>query len=369
MSHKETLYFVAKCLTISLDFKNKESVEKQLQSNNVDWDSVVKISTANNVFSALYCNLRRSDFLHYLPKKLVDYMEYITNINRNRNKEIINQARELNTLLLANDITPIFLKGTANLLGGIYVDIAERMVGDIDFLLSKEDYSKAIRLLRNFDYSEVNKYKYYYPGGNHYRRLHKKNSIAAIEIHSEIIGYEDIDKYRKEFNYSFVKKDSQIIDDVRILSYENKLNLSIISDQINDNGFYYRTISLRNAYDVFLLSKKTNAKNAVNRLGRLSNPLNCFLAACYVIFNKVNSLEYNNTNKTAYYLNMFNGQFSNPLSTKIRHIFVTTFLFIRVRLFILYKSLVYKNYRVWLFKRLTDKNYYKEKLIQFGLIK
>ena len=45
---------------------------------------------------------------------------------------------------------------------------------------------------------------------------------------------------------------------VNFLSYSNKLNLSIISNQINDNGFLFKTISLRNAYDVFLLSKKTN---------------------------------------------------------------------------------------------------------------
>ena len=42
------------------------------------------------------------------------------------------------------------------------------------------------------------------------------------------------------------------------MSYANKLNLSIISNQINDSAFYYKTIALRNAYDVLL--SKTNAK-------------------------------------------------------------------------------------------------------------
>ena len=83
------------------------------------------------------------------------------------------------------------------------------------------------------------------------------------------------------------------------MSYANKLNLSIIANQINDSGFYYKTMALRNAYDVFLLSKKTNAKDAVNTLDKLTNPLNCFLAACYEVFNNVESLEYNNTKKAA----------------------------------------------------------------------
>ena len=152
MNYKETFYFIAKCLTISLENGNKEEIEKQLQFNDIDWDNVVKISTAHYVFPSLYCNLLRCNFLHYLPDELVTYMEHITNLNRDRNEKIIKQARQLNTLLLKNNIKPIFLKGTANLLAGIYNDIAERMVGDIDFIFSEKDYPKAIKLLRNFDF-------------------------------------------------------------------------------------------------------------------------------------------------------------------------------------------------------------------------
>jgi len=360
LNYKETLFFIAKCLTISVEDRNKEAIEKQLQSNNIDWDAVVKVSTTHYVFPALYCNLQRANFLHYLPEELVTYMKHITNLNRERNEEIITQARELNTLLLANNIIPIFLKGTGNLLAGLYEDIAERMVGDIDFIFSKEDYPKAIQLLRSFDYSEVSKQDYYFPGGKHYRRLQKASNIAAVEIHSEVLG---IEKYRKEFNYSVVRKDSQLVNEVRFLSYANKLNLSIIANQINDHGFEYKTMALRNAYDVFLLSKKTNAKVSVNALDKLTNPLNSFLAACYEIFNKVDSLEYNNTKMTASYLRVFNSQFTNKKTTKRRHKRMKTYLFLKSRLGIIYNSLIYKEYRVWLFKRVTDKNWYKEKLV------
>ena len=366
MTYKETLYFVAKCLTISLEHKNRDEIEKQLQSNNIDWDAVVKVSTAHYVFPALYCNLKRANFLHYLPEELVTYMEHITKSNRERNEQIIAQAKELNALLLANNISPIFLKGTGNLLAGIYDDVAERMVGDIDFIFSKEDYPKAINLLRDFGYSEVTKYEYYFPSGKHYRRLQKENNIAAVEIHSEILG---IEKYRKEFNYSVVKKDSQVIDGIRVLSDANKLNLSIIANQINDHGFEYKTMDLRNAYDVFLLSKKTNAKEAVNALDKLTNPLNCFLAACYEIFSKLNSLEYTNTKATTSYLSIFNRQFIKPKATKKRQKILKIFLFTKSRLNILYKAAVYKKYRVWLFKRVSDKSWQKEKLIQLGFKK
>jgi hypothetical protein len=364
MNYKGTLYFVAKCLTISLEDNNRQEIEKQLKSTSIDWDAVVKVSTAHYVFPALYCNLQRANFLHYLPQELVSYMEHITDINRERNTQILQQAQELNSLLLANNIKPIFLKGTGNLLAGIYDDIAERMVGDIDFIFSKEDYPKAITVLIKNGYSFVDKIPYELPF-RHYPRLKKGDRIAAVEIHKELL----LEKYQNEFNYSYVEKDSQAIKEVTVLSYANKLNLSIIANQINDNGFYYKTMALRNAYDVFLLSKKTNAKDVVHSLDKLSHPLNCFLAACYEVFNTVNSLEYSKSIETTLYLRAFNSHFTNPITTKIQSPYIKAYLFLKSRVNILYKSIIYKEYRVWLFKRVTDKNWYKEKLIQLGIKK
>ena len=152
MNHKETLFFIAKCLTISVEDNNRQEIELILKTRDVDWDAVVKVSTAHYVFPALYCNFKRADFLKYLPVDLIDYMKHITNLNRDRNKQIITQAQDLNTLLLNNNITPIFLKGTGNLLEGLYEDIGERMVGDIDFLLSQKDSYRAFKILKNNNY-------------------------------------------------------------------------------------------------------------------------------------------------------------------------------------------------------------------------
>ena len=357
MNYKEILYFISKCLTISLEDKNRLEIEKRLQSKKIDWETVVEVSTAHYVFPALYCNLKRVGFLSYLPQELVNFMEHITNLNRERNQQIITQAKNLNSLLLQNNITPIFLKGTGNLLAGIYDDIGERMIGDIDFLLSKKDSYRAFKILENDNYYTPETLLNNPPDHRHFPRLIKKNNIAAVEIHSKLL----ISKYDNEFNYGFVAKDTQIIGAYSVLSYANKLNFSILSNQINDNVFFYKSIPLRSAYDVFLLSKKTSAKEAVNSLDTLNHPLNCFLATCYEVFNSVASLEYNNTKKTAAYLSDFNSQFANPKATHRKHKRIQIYLFLKQRLTIIYKCILFKEYRVWLFKRLTDKNWYKEK--------
>ena len=355
MNYKETLYFISKCLTISLEDKNRLEIEKQLQLKIIDWEAVVEVSTAHYVFPAMYCNLKRVGFLHYLPQELVNFMEHITNLNRERNKQIITQAKELNTLLLKNNIIPIFLKGTGNLLEGLYEDIGERMIGDIDFLLPKKDCCRAFKILKNDNYYTPETLLNNPPDHRHFPRLVKQENIAAVEIHSKLL----ISKYDNEFNYIVVKKDCQVISQASVLSYANKLNLTILSIHINDSGFYYKAILLRNAYDVFLLSKKTSAKAAVNSLNTLNHPLNCFLASCYEVFNSVDSLEYNNTTKAAAYLSDFNSQFANPKATHRKHKRIQMYLFLKQILNIIYKCILYKEYRVWLFKRVTDKNWYK----------
>ena len=77
MNYKKTLYFIAKCLTISLENKNRQEIEKQLKSTSIDWDAVVKVSTAHYVFPALYCNLKRVEINYQIPNHVLNFTEFI----------------------------------------------------------------------------------------------------------------------------------------------------------------------------------------------------------------------------------------------------------------------------------------------------
>ncbi|WP_334055687.1 nucleotidyltransferase domain-containing protein [Polaribacter sp. P097] len=365
MNYRETLFFIAECLTINTISKNKKRIENQLKINAVNWDDIVKLSTAHYVFPALFCNLKKAKFLAYLPEDLVAYMQHITNLNRERNQGIIDQAKELNNLLIANQIQPVFLKGTGNLLEGLYEDIAKRMVGDIDFIFSKEDYPKVISILETNGYKKVHQTEYDFPSFKHHPRLQKEGTIAAVEIHKELL----IEKYADEFNYELIAKDVQEINGFKVMSYKNQLALSIIAKQINDAGFYYKDLALRNAYDVFLLSQKTKALSAFDHFNALKNPLNCFLASCYSAFNKPECLAYKSTLEIEEYLSIFEAQLNNSSLRTKNFKAAERKLFIKSRANILYKSIFDKEYRKWLSKRVTDKNWQQEKLVQLGFKK
>lgn len=355
MTYKENLYFIACCLSISSNEKNKEKVISQLNSSNIEWDKIVKISSSHYVLPALYYNLENQGLLSYLPDDLVNYMSNISEINRERNKKIIQQVIKLNNLLLTNNIYPIFFKGAGNLFANIYNDITERMIGDIDFIVSAKSYTKAINILYKDGYKEVEKVDYESPFDKHHPRMVKEGCIAAIEIHKELVSYE----YNKEFNYSMVDKDKQVFEKVTVFSYENKLNMSIISSQINDNGYYYKNLILRNAYDVLTLSKFTDTVQAISKLNKMKHPLNCYLLSCYEIFDKLESIKFIPSQKSTSYLVSFKYQLLNPKKTARKHKMIMILIYLKHLYHLFYMSIFYKKYRVWLLRRLRDKKWLK----------
>lgn len=294
MNYKETLFFIGKCLTITHEEKNKISIEKTLKSGNIDWDIVVKTSTGHFVFLALYCNLKNANFLHFLPNDLLEYMKHITDLNRERNQQIIQQAKEVNTLLLAHNITPIFLKGTGNLLDGLYEDIAERMVGDIDFLVGKSDLEKTISILKKDTYKPFDNSGFLDTNHRHSPRLIKENKIAALEVHHELLN----EKGAVYFNYDFVKNGVVSKKNITVLNNDNQLLLTIFSKQINDNGHVLKSIALRSFYDTFLISNKTDTLKAIQTLDSLLLISNCYLAMVGNFLNDPKTIRYSNTKES-----------------------------------------------------------------------
>jgi len=363
MNYKETLFFVGKCLTISHEEHNRQIVEQKIKTNSVNWDQVVKLSTAHYVFPALYCNLKRANLLSLLPKDLVGFMEEITDLNRERNLQIIEQAKEINSILLANNIRPIFLKGTGNLLDALYEDIAERMVGDIDFLVEEKSYQETILLLKKADYSELVKGEYKIYGFRHYPRLVHKKQIAAVEIHKEVV----IKKYTNDFSYKTLSK--QLIKTKQgqlVLSYKNQLLLSTFAYQINDRGQQLNMIALRNAYDVFLLSKKTNNTQYIDKNSKIYRPLYTFLLLCKEVFNHPSSIQIPNDFSAKSYLNKFQELLANPEQIQKRNQKTHLTYLIKVLASILLEAVYKREPRKWLYAKFTDKDWRKQKLSQLG---
>jgi len=351
MTYKETLFFIGKCLTITHEEKNRLEIEQELKNGQIDWDAVVKVSTAQYVFPALYCNLKRAGFLSYLPEELVNYMIHITDLNRDRNQQIITQAKEINKLLLANNITPIFLKGTGFLLQDFYEDIAERMVGDIDFLVSDEEFEKTIEILKKDNYQSQKGIDRTFLN-RHFSKMIKKTKLASVEIHYKMVSK----PYHNSFNYTYIKTAIKKLTDTKIalLSDENQFLMTCFNKQMNDNGQRYKTVSLRSSYDLLLHSQKINILKVLKEFSHYFTPLNNFLASTFLLCNNPQSITFED-NTLSKKFNKTQLKYINFPKKETRNRKRWNFFYLhKSRISVLFKSLYNKNNRTFLFQKINQ---------------
>ena len=75
------------------------------------------------------------------------------------------------------------------LASGYYEDIGERMVGDIDLIVSKKRPKRSFALLERHSYEGQEQIfgNEFYPNQKHLPRLISSNFIGAVEIHQQIL--------------------------------------------------------------------------------------------------------------------------------------------------------------------------------------
>lgn len=355
MTYKETLFFIAKCLVINKDNHNKILIENHLKSGNIDWEAVVKVSTSHYVYPALYCNLKKANFLNYLPKDLIEHMIYITALNRERNLQIIAQAKEINEILLKSKITPIFLKGTGNLLEGLYEDIAERMIGDIDLIIDKNNLHKSDETLKKSGYTST---YIMFDDYRHLPRLTKKNKVAAIELHKDFL-----DKpFRQNFNYKHIHKFVKKIDtDFSVLSEIDSTTLNILSNQINDGADKTGQISLRNYYDYFLKTQKTSVVQLTEKFKIYNKIITSYDYVYLYVFNLPCKSNNKNTKSSKKYRKKVLNKIENKKRFKLINKFKTFKVYASLVCPIILKAFYNRSNFNFVLSRITSRDWYQRK--------
>lgn len=282
MTYKQALYFIGEVLSLSQYPKRKVAIKKQLTASDLNWDKLVQISSGHMVFQALYLNLKRADLLGFLPKDLVDYAATLTQLNRDRNLAIINQAKALQLLLNKHHIQPIFLKGTAHLLENLYQDVGERLVGDIDFLVAKNQIQKVADTLILEGYQPKGPFILSeQDNSKHYPRLVNPNLIAAVEIHWAIIA----NPYKETLTYREIFEDKLLINGFFVPSYPHQAIHNMMNTQINDSGFLKGKIMMRQFYDGFTLSFKPEVLLTLSQYKPVFYRKNLYLKLIQLIYN------------------------------------------------------------------------------------
>ncbi|MDG1394251.1 MAG: nucleotidyltransferase family protein [Flavobacteriaceae bacterium] len=147
----------------------------------------------------------------------------------------------------------------ALLASGVYNDIGERMVGDIDILVEPEHLHKAERLLKETGYNSLEESLFgKYKDHRHLPRLIHPERLGAVEIHSKLLRKER----RNILNIKEILANRRTIKGVCVPTIEANLDILILNHLINDFGYLFKSINLKACYDSLALEQQNEPSTA-----------------------------------------------------------------------------------------------------------
>lgn len=224
---------------------NQEVLSKRLMDTSIDWDNLVIIGSQHLMLPAIYCRLKAKNLLVLIPEELEQYLNEISNLNRARNIQLLNEIQVISKLFRSKNINHVFIKGSALLVGEVYHDVSERMIGDIDILIDKTDINFAFQLLIDAGYPETISFKYKQKDYRHLPRQISPHKIGAVELHSEILKADYAQHLEaKEVIYHKINHNG-----IYIPSPCFSMKIAILAFQINDYGHRLCYLNFKIIYD------------------------------------------------------------------------------------------------------------------------
>jgi len=262
MTNKEMFYFTGRCLMLDEVPENRLQLVNMIKTASIDWLKVAAHWSNHLVLPVIFLKFQSHGILKILPSEFSLYLKDIYELNLSRNKKILFQLEDITRILNKNNIYPIFLKGSAHLLDGLYTDIGERILGDIDFLVPSKDYLQSAKIFEAEGYSMPTPFLYFDVATlKHYPPLAKPGFPAYIELH-QLLTEDEL----SWFNFGTIdqeKKEIKTLKGCYVLSDRHKIVHNFVHGQLHHGGHINGIVSFRDLYDLFLLSKRSELQQTL----------------------------------------------------------------------------------------------------------
>jgi hypothetical protein len=280
MTNKELFYFTGKCLTLDEHPAFGKEIIENCRAEQIDWEEFVHLCSSHLILPAIYLQFRNHHILEHIPEELSQHLKDIHELNVKRNNLILDQLQHITEVLNRNNIYPVFMKGSGNLLDGLYADIGERILGDIDFLVPEKDYLLSGELFEDEGYTRIIPVAEYYEISEmkHYPRLSHPRFVASIEIHRLPVSKNYLRKYNSEI-IDQEKKTVNSLEGCYVLSDSHKIIHNFIHSQLSNRGHAYGIVSFRDIYDLYLMSKRIEIKDTLPRIENKQKAIAYFVFA------------------------------------------------------------------------------------------
>ena len=287
MKYNEALFFISSVLLLKIRPELRSMVKSKMMGP-INWDLIIRLASKHYVLPIFYSSLKSLDLLYLLPKRLEGYLAYIYLLNKQRNEKLLEEVRCINETLVSHNVKPIFLKGTALLVSKVYSDNSDRMLGDIDFLVSTNEFYKSVEILKEDGYHSLVDASRDFKSMKHYPRLVHQKRDFAIEIHKDVIQSVSM----RQLNYNKISKTKRLVNGFYLPSISNLILHNLMNMQLNDKGFLFTRFNLRQQFDFVLLSQYKNLCTVFNTFPFHKRVLKAYLVKSHYLFHELNSLSY-----------------------------------------------------------------------------
>ena len=253
MTRPAAFRFLCACLAADGGADPRAALAPLVAAGETAWQDLVWLASAHQVTTALGPVLRDKGLADLLPADVAGYFNGMATLNRQRNARVRDEAAELAGLLNGAGVAPVFLKGGANLLDGLYADPAIRVMVDLDVLVPAGDAERCYDLLRGQGFEvlqdEVD------PRGHQHPALGRPGAAVSVEVHRDVLPYP----------YGDVLPGGQVLDAAIAIDLDgaraaipaprHRVVHNIAHAQLADHGYLYGLLELRRLFDFVLLRR------------------------------------------------------------------------------------------------------------------
>ncbi|WP_201352043.1 nucleotidyltransferase domain-containing protein [Hydrogenimonas urashimensis] len=257
---------------------------------NIDFLNIVSIANRQYLTAALFWSLYKHGFFSKSrDKELHAYLYEIFQINAQRNRLIIEQIKEIVSLLNHEGIEPLLLKGSAALVENDFEHIGIRFLSDIDLMVNKEDIDRAYRLLQDAGYSEA-KIANIRATYHHMPPVQKSDRPVIVELHKRVSGGHSKIEYIPFNSETSMRCTHSDFSGAWVLKPTYRLYHAFLHTEIDDKNYMLRRLDLRHLHDFCVLANKYADKiewdklDALVRSRKLQKHFNAYLYQAKVFF-------------------------------------------------------------------------------------
>ncbi len=285
MNREYLYYFTSQILSLDLFAGRRSGIIKQFPTTKNQWQRWVQTASNHMVLPACYLVLKRHQLLNHLPGELQESLKYIYELNQQRNLKIEKHARSINQVLKSKGITPLFMKGSANLIDKVYHDSGERMMYDIDILVEDQNMLPAVELLTRLGYKPQKPFILSsYPSTMHYPIMYREGYTAGIEIHRIPVQYLYLKKFSTKGLWESARESKDPSFDGMVMTDDKKMIHNFIHSQLMHSRHYYGNVSLRDLYDILLLSQREDPVKVFRKYGHFQKQSQAYLQLYHRVF-------------------------------------------------------------------------------------